>query len=74
MTSVNDMTIISAGIDIGTTTTQLVLSRLSLKNRMPGSQIPKIEITDKEVIYRSPIHMTPILDRQILDSLSWFRG
>ncbi len=63
-----DMTIISAGIDIGTTTTQLVLSRLSLKNRMPGSQIPKIEITDKEVIYRSRIHMTPILNHATVDA------
>lgn len=64
----NDMDILSAGIDIGTTTTQMVISRLSLKNRMPGSQIPKIEITDKEVIYRSRIHMTPILDHAVVDA------
>lgn len=63
-----DLTIFSAGIDIGTTTTQLTISRLSLKNRMPGSQISKIEITDKEVIYRSQVHMTPILDHARVDA------
>ncbi len=50
----------SVGIDIGTSTTQFVLSMLTVKNVAPGSLVPKMEITDKEIIYRSDIHMTPI--------------
>ncbi|MHB8170104.1 MAG: ethanolamine ammonia-lyase reactivating factor EutA [Thermincolia bacterium] len=64
----DSQTIISAGIDIGTTTTQLVLSRITIKNMAPGSSVPRLEITDKEVIYRSKIHFTPLQDRDIIDA------
>ena len=50
----------SIGIDIGTTTTQFVLSRLTLQNVAPGTLVPRLEITAKEVTYRSAIHITPI--------------
>lgn len=56
--------LLSAGIDIGTTTTQLVISELTMKNRLPGARIPKIEITEKRVLYQSPIYMTPIIDHK----------
>lgn len=61
-------TIISVGIDIGTTTTQLVVSRLTVKNISPGSTIPRMEITDKEVLHRSQIYFTPLLDHHIVDA------
>lgn len=48
-------TICSVGIDIGTSTTQLVFSRLTMENRSAGSRIPRIEIVEKEIAYRSPI-------------------
>ena len=40
-------TIISAGIDIGTTTTQLVFSRLTFNNTRGYGVTPKIEIVQK---------------------------
>lgn len=58
----------SAGIDIGTTTTQLVLSEITMKNRLPGARIPKIEITDKKIVYQSPIYMTPVIEHKEVDS------
>lgn len=58
----------SVGIDIGTTTTQFVLSMLTVKNVAPGSLVPKMEITDKEVLYRSAIHMTPIGSDDLVDA------
>jgi len=58
----------SVGIDIGTTTTQFVLSMLTVKNVAPGSLVPKMEITDKEVLYRSAIHMTPIGSNDLVDT------
>ena len=59
--------LVSVGIDIGTTTTQVVLSRLTLVNVMPGSQVPRVEITQKSVIYMGDVHFTPFIDRQRVD-------
>ena len=60
--------LISVGIDIGTTTTQLVLSRLTVRNSAPASVIPHMEISDREVLYRSNIHFTPIDDHLLIDA------
>ncbi len=59
----------SIGIDIGTTTTQFVLSNLTVKNVAPGTLVPRLEITDKEVTYRSKIHFTPIAADNRIDSV-----
>ncbi|SCZ04327.1 Reactivating factor of Adenosylcobalamin-dependent ethanolamine ammonia lyase [Alkaliphilus peptidifermentans DSM 18978] len=53
--------VLSVGIDIGTSTTQLVFSRLTIENTASIMSIPKIQIIDKEVVYRSDIHFTPLL-------------
>lgn len=66
----NYQTIISVGIDIGTTTTQLVISRLTIKNVAPGSAVPRMEITEKEVLHRSGIHFTPLQDYEIIDAFA----
>lgn len=61
-------TVRSVGIDIGTSTTQFVLSMLTVKNVAPGSLVPKMQITDKEILYRSAIHMTPIGNDDLVDA------
>lgn len=66
----NEFKLISAGIDIGTTTTQLIVSELILKNRFPGARIPKIEIVSKKVLYQSRIYITPIIDHRIVDAVA----
>ena len=43
--------ILSAGIDIGTSTTQLVFSRMLLQNTGGFGKIPQIKVISKEVIY-----------------------
>ncbi|WP_187373187.1 ethanolamine ammonia-lyase reactivating factor EutA [Bacillus rubiinfantis] len=58
---------ISAGIDIGTSTTKLVISKFSLMNMAGGTHMPRIEIIDKQVLYRSPIHRTPLLSTSTID-------
>ncbi len=55
-------TMISAGIDIGTSTTKLIISRFSLMNVAGTTHVPRIEIVDKEIIYKSPIFRTPLQD------------
>ncbi|PKM81854.1 MAG: ethanolamine ammonia lyase-activating protein [Firmicutes bacterium HGW-Firmicutes-14] len=64
----NYQTVISVGIDIGTTTTQIVVSRITIRNTAPGSSVPRMEITDKEVVHRSKIYFTPLRDHQIIDA------
>lgn len=54
--------ILSAGIDIGTSTTKIVISQFSLQNMAGGTHMPRIEIIDKKVIHRSPIYRTPLLN------------
>lgn len=60
--------LLSVGIDIGTSTTQLVLSKLTLENQANPFSVPRIAISDKEVVYRSAIHFTPLLDERTIDA------
>lgn len=59
--------LISAGIDIGTSTTQLIFSELVVANTGGFGSVPKIEVTDKKIIYRSQIHITPLLNEEYID-------
>lgn len=52
--------ILSVGIDLGTSTTQLVLSELTIENIASVFTIPRVYITDKKVLYKSDIMFTPI--------------
>ena len=60
-------TILSVGIDIGTSTTQVIFSRIAMENTAGYFSIPKVSIVDKEVVYRSGIYTTPLLDRSRID-------
>ena len=59
--------ILSVGIDIGTTTIQLVFSQLTLENTASLISVPRIEIIDKEVVFRSAIHFTPLKSQREID-------
>lgn len=59
--------ILSVGIDIGTSTTQLVFSRIKIENTASVTSVPRISIIEKEVIYRSNIYFTPLLSRVEID-------
>ena len=60
--------LLSVGMDVGTTTTQIVFSRLTLADVARPGQIPRISITGREVLYQSPITFTPLLDRDTVDA------
>ena len=60
--------LLSVGIDIGTTTTQLVISRLTLRNEGAAFSVPQFAITEKKVLYRSAIHFTPLLSDTRIDA------
>lgn len=56
--------LLSVGIDIGTSTTQLVFSKLVLENMASGYTVPRIVIADKQMIYQSEIYFTPLLSQK----------
>jgi len=59
---------ISVGIDIGTTTTQVVFSELNLVEVARAGQIPRIDIADRRVLHESEIVFTPLLDAETIDA------
>ena len=61
-------TLKSVGIDIGTSTTQLVISHLTLENRASPFTVPRVAITEREIVYRSAIHFTPLLSDAVIDA------
>lgn len=61
-------TVTSVGIDIGTCTTKLVLSRLTVANTGGAALIPRLKIIAREVTYRSPLYPTPLEEEDGVDS------
>ncbi|MGR5062219.1 ethanolamine ammonia-lyase reactivating factor EutA [Photobacterium sp. DNB22_13_2] len=59
----------SVGIDIGTTTTQVIFSNLTVVNRAPASQVPVYEFIEREIVYQSPVTFTPINHQGTIDAL-----
>lgn len=52
---------VSVGIDVGTTTTQVVLSRLTVRNSRRLGLVPRLEVDTRAVLHRSHAHRTPLL-------------
>ena len=53
--------LLSVGLDVGTTSTQMVVSRLSVENRAGAFSVPEMDIAGREILYQSPVHFTPLL-------------
>ncbi len=62
-----DKTLLSVGLDVGTTTTQMIVSRLTVRNRGSSFTVPQMEITDREILYESPVHFTPLVGEKRVD-------
>ena len=58
----------SVGLDVGTTSTQLIVSKLTVENRASSFAVPEMEIARREILYKSPVHFTPLLDESHVDS------
>lgn len=63
----NRKTVHSVGIDIGTTTTQVIFSRLTMVNRAPVTQVPRYEFVEREICFQSPISRTPLTADGLVD-------
>lgn len=60
--------LLSVGLDVGTTSTQMVFSRLRIENRAGSFAVPQMEIEEREILYRSPVHFTPLLHGDLVDA------
>ncbi len=59
--------LLSVGLDVGTTSTQMIVSRLTIENRASSFAVPEMEIGSREVLYKSPVHFTPLRDESHVD-------
>ena len=59
--------LLSVGLDVGTTSTQLIVSRLTIENRASSFAVPEMEIAQRNILYRSPVHFTPLLEGNLVD-------
>ena len=59
--------LLSVGLDVGTTSTQLVVSELLVENRASGFAVPEMEITQRKIRYRSPVYFTPLMEGNLVD-------
>ncbi len=63
----DEVRLLSAGLDVGSTSTHLILSRLVLQRQ--GRPLPsRYVVVSREVLYRSPVALTPLRDPATLDT------
>lgn len=64
--TVHELFITSVGIDVGTSTTHLVLSKLHLVKQLSRSS-KKFEVINRDILYKGDIFITPLIDRETID-------
>ena len=60
--------LLSVGLDVGTTSTQMIFSRLRIENKAGSFAVPEMEIESREILYKSPVHFTPLLHGDLVDA------
>lgn len=60
--------LLSVGVDVGTTSTQLVVSELEIENQAGSFSVPQMQITRRKIRYKSPVHFTPLLEGELVDA------
>ena len=59
--------LLSVGLDVGSTSTQMIFSELKVENRASGFAVPKMEITHRKILYKGPVHFTPLAGPDLVD-------
>lgn len=60
--------VLSVGIDVGTTTTQVVFSHLLLHDVARPGQVPRIQVDEKSVVHKGDVHPTPLSAPDLVDA------
>lgn len=61
-------TLLSVGLDVGTTSTQLIFSELTVENQAGPFSVPEMAISQRRIRYKSAIHFTPLLGKDLVDA------
>ena len=59
--------LLSIGLDVGTTTTQLILSELTVENKGNAFSVPEMVIGERRLLYQSPVIFTPLISGELVD-------
>ena len=60
--------LLSVGLDVGTTSTQMILSELKVENKAGTFSVPELTIAQRNILYTSPVHFTPLLSGDLVDA------
>jgi len=58
----------SVGIDVGTSTTKMIVSRLRLGRMSSTFSLPRYQIVERQLLYASPVHTTPLIGFDEIDA------
>ena len=59
--------LLSVGLDVGTTSTQMVVSELTVENQASAFSVPEMTISRRKVLYESPVYFTPLVGQDLVD-------
>lgn len=59
--------LLSIGLDVGTTTTQLIVSELRVENKGNAFSVPEMVIGERKLLYQSPVTFTPLISGELVD-------
>ena len=60
--------LLSVGLDVGTTSSQMILSELMVENQAGAFSVPQMEIAQRKILYRGDVHFTPLLGGDRVDA------
>ena len=63
-----DQWLTSVGIDVGTSTTKMIISRLRIARMSSPFALPRYDIVERKVMYESPMLTTPLLSETLIDA------
>lgn len=59
--------LLSVGLDVGTTSTQMIVSELLVENRAGSFSVPEMAISQRKILYKSKVHFTPLKGEHLVD-------
>ena len=60
--------LLSVGLDVGTSSTQMILSELKVENQAGAFSVPEMQIAERKILYRGEVHFTPLLGGDLVDA------
>ena len=59
--------LLSVGLDVGTTSTQMIVSELAVENKAGSFSVPEMAISERKILYKSKVHFTPLKGENLVD-------